>query len=102
MAKKRTKAPYATCLNCGANLKRKQKACTSCGRANMARNKAVLSSINASFIAKSAGVRYQPQTAEEIRRERLKAQMIGTPDPVARQGYWYAAHPEITPPWRQS
>ena len=78
--KKAAKVPYATCLHCGANMKKRFKACTSCGRANMARNEAVKASIGASFVAKSAGPRPAVQSPADARRDTLIA-MMTTGDP---------------------
>lgn len=91
--KKKAKRPYATCLSCGANLRKSQKACTACGRANMARNEAVKASIGAALLAKSAGASPGYQMADDARRERLIRDMYRSPDPAYREAAWRSAHP---------
>ena len=95
MAKRKTKRPYATCLGCGANLRKKQNACPACGKANMARNEAVKASISASFLAKSAAPGPGYRTAEDVRRQRLVNEMYRSPDPAYREAAWRAAHPWV-------
>jgi hypothetical protein len=96
-----------TCMSCGRTLRRR--ACPVHGKAGMApaaavkatlaANAAVKAASGPSFLAKNAAPR--PQTAEDVRRERLKRAMID-PDPMKVNVAYYELHPEFTPPWGRS
>ena len=99
MAKKRR----MTCMGCGRTLRGRK--CPVHGKSGMAATKAVKTTLAAnaavakaaggSLLTKSAGSR--PQTAEDLRRERLKRDLYH-PDPQWREGAWRQMHPDIYGP----
>src|SRR5690348_678038 len=119
MAKKGKKKSRArvTCLGCGKGLKKKWAACPKCARPNVAKRQAEKAAARTrcprcGAVSRRAARRCSRckaplllsavgKSAADQRRDDFLAKVRTSYDPVERQGYWYAAHPEVRPPWQE-